>query len=580
MNRVVNFLVFEMTIKRKDILYTLLNVHLFNMIEEKQSSSPDEFSIIYNSTPITISKYKFALYSSKFRSIPNFQLSNSINVTGNAPISVFNEFIKAAQGESININDDTIFDLLTLCEEWETPTITQIITQYLKERADYNQICEKYTQLQNDNILSNELTDFLASNLNAVINLPSFQNYPLNTVVRILSSTNLVVDVHLLYKYIMEMFSKYGSTASVLTPYLDIRKLTFEEAKNFLNCPNLIPSCVNETLVPISIQLIQENHELQQKAEKTDQTLKLIMDRLENLEKKQSDLIVAPTIDESEFTEKIESLMKIIDLGNKRIEDLQNQIADQQKLFKEQLNELEKRAHKDVRKTNKIVNGLTRKTVGYDALFNEIKFEQANLKKGLTDITKKSSRIFNEMMMIKARQRKMKTTNIDFDGRSFNGIMKYLSDEANQNCHLAGEVEITGSTSDHNEPYQIIDMGWNDLFFTENKANQWIMFNFKERNVKVSHYTIKTHKYPNNFPHLKMWAIEGSNDGENWDELDRRAITVLNGANRFQTFPCKKKDGIYRFIRLKQTGTNAKGDFVLALTNFELFGQIYTPEEE
>jgi hypothetical protein len=79
---------------------------------------------------------------------------------------------------------------------------------------------------------------------------------------------------------------------------------------------------------------------------------------------------------------------------------------------------------------------------------------------------------------------------------------------------------------------------------------------------------------------LKAWAVEVSRDAKNWTELDKRTNTLLNGPSRFHTFPCAKPGQKCRYLRLRQTGTNARGDNVLALTNFELFGLLLMPEEE
>ena len=558
-------------------------------------NSKDAFTIYYNNSPVTILKHKFSLYSEKFRTLPEFVNSNSIKVTGNAPLPVFTDFIKGAQGMPIQITDANIYDLLAFCEEWRTPTFNQMILDRISSKPNFSEIIEHTKRMQTEFHDTPGLEEILAINLNAVLEMPSFQSLPLQTLCRIVNHPKAIADMHLLVKFVLEMLNKIGTDASVLAPAIDIRKLTNDEAKQFLNAPDLMPSCINDSLLPMSLQLFQENNEFKTKLEQTNKTLELVLQRLNRLETNpgivQQNQVNLPmptnsttqtaqtNVDNSEFATKIESLNNFIAVANNKIENLQNQFLDFQKQFQDQLAEIDKKAHKDVRKTNKIVNGLTRKSVAYDKSFIEMKNEQVNIRNRMTDISKQVSTVQNELIIMKTKPKVMKTIDLEFAGRSFNGIMKYLSDEAHQNCHLAGLVDITASTCDHNEPYQIVDMGWNDLFFTENKANQWIMIDFKNKMVKVTHYTIKTHKYPNNFPHLKIWVLEGSNGNDVWEEIDKRAITVLNGSNRFQTFPCKKKDGEFRYIRLKQTGTNAKGDFVLALTNFELFGDLLIPDE-
>lgn len=565
------------------------------MIRQEQHET---FTLIYNSTPISISKFRFALYSAKFREIPEFLTSDSLAITGSAPLAVFNEFIKGAQGDPIEIKDEYILDLLTLCEEWQTQTLKDIIVNVIKQKPDYNNICDRISRLQKESLPSSSLEEILANNLNTAINLPAFQNFPLEVVARILNNPDVVVDAHLLYKFIMAMFAKYGSEASILAPALDIRKLTAEEAQNFLSSPHLVKSFMNDSLVPMTIQIMNENQELHKRIDHTEDLIKTLFAKLGSLENKMSGeftpsyqsppppAYTPPPINSNidtgsnpELINRVINLERAADSNNQALNNLQSQFIAQQKAMKDQLDEIEKKAHRDVRKTNRIVNGLTRKAAGYDDFIKDYQIEQEKAKEGINEMTKLCKSLQNEMIDLKTKMKAIKTVDCQFRGRPFNGIFRHLSEEAKKNAHVAGIVDISASTSDHNEPYQIIDMGWDDLFFTENKPNQWIQFDFKQQSVKLDHYTIKTHKFPNNTPHLKHWVIEGSNDQEAWEEIDKRLISVLHGKNKFQTFPVKNSDGTYRYIRLREAGLNFKGNNVLALTNFELFGQIFMPQE-
>ena len=43
--------------------------------------------------------------------------------------------------------------------------------------------------------------------------------------------------------------------------------------------------------------------------------------------------------------------------------------------------------------------------------------------------------------------------------------------------------------------------------------------------VKLNGYSIQSNGNGQNSNHLKSWTIEGSNDGNNWKEIDRRFNT-------------------------------------------------------
>jgi hypothetical protein len=59
-------------------------------------------------------------------------------------------------------------------------------------------------------------------------------------------------------------------------------------------------------------------------------------------------------------------------------------------------------------------------------------------------------------------------------------------------------------------------------FKSEDELGQWICFDFKTLRIKPTHYTIQTYCGERKGHHLKSWAIEGSDDGVSWTEIDLR----------------------------------------------------------
>jgi hypothetical protein len=61
--------------------------------------------------------------------------------------------------------------------------------------------------------------------------------------------------------------------------------------------------------------------------------------------------------------------------------------------------------------------------------------------------------------------------------------------------------------------------------------NNWICYDFKERRIVPTHYTIRTNgDYGTGYSHLKSWLVETSADGKNWREVAREENnTQLNG---------------------------------------------------
>jgi hypothetical protein len=73
---------------------------------------------------------------------------------------------------------------------------------------------------------------------------------------------------------------------------------------------------------------------------------------------------------------------------------------------------------------------------------------------------------------------------------------------------------------------------------------------------------------------LKNWAVEGSDDGASWTEIDRRE----NNSDLDEPFTVKtfavSQTGSFRKIRLRQTGPNHEGNNTLELSAFKVFGAV------
>ena len=74
---------------------------------------------------------------------------------------------------------------------------------------------------------------------------------------------------------------------------------------------------------------------------------------------------------------------------------------------------------------------------------------------------------------------------------------------------------------------------------------------------------------------MMNWIIEGSNDRNNWIEIDRKENNHdLTGANFQQYFPISKTVCEFQYIRIKSIGKHSGGSETLIFSYFELFGEI------
>jgi hypothetical protein len=104
--------------------------------------------------------------------------------------------------------------------------------------------------------------------------------------------------------------------------------------------------------------------------------------------------------------------------------------------------------------------------------------------------------------------------------------------------------------------------------------NNWICYDFKERRIMPTHYTIRTNDDSPGWAHLKSWLVETSMDGENWREVAREEDNKqLNGKRFTATFPVAGS-GECRFIRLVNIGRNHFDEDSILISAWEIFGNL------
>ena len=77
--------------------------------------------------------------------------------------------------------------------------------------------------------------------------------------------------------------------------------------------------------------------------------------------------------------------------------------------------------------------------------------------------------------------------------------------------------------------------------------------------------------------HLLQWAIQGSNNGSSWEELDRRNTEDVNGNYITKKYDCQsRRDKSFCYLRLLQAGKNRDGKDDLVLSGIEFLRTLRT----
>lgn len=560
-----------------------------------QPPQVDDFTFIYNDHEAHVSKYQFALYSMKFRRIPEFYVTNSLEIRDKPSFEVFCQFLRAAQGIEINITVDNALDILHFCEIWEVETVANEVKKLMNSTAELNKAIQKIVNSKKKDSFSN-LEDIISNNIDSALQINSLTKLPIQTLIRIVNNPKCVIKKpHKYYQFVKQMLNKVGSEASLLASKVDISHLSSDEALEFVQHPNLIKSFLADSLAETVVLLLQENSKFIKQVFDSQTQLKQLAERLDSLEHSaafdqtnNSDVL-------KQLNKKISALeAKVTSKGidgqnpnevsekiNAALAKMETITSDAKIQMNQKYEEVEQKAHKDLRKTNKIVNNLTKKSSVFETSLTSLKADNKEIQNSMTTILRKI--LESEEAITKGGIESSsgglpvppKQLVAQFNGQPFYGIFGKLREMSKDDVYLKSQVKITASTCDKNEPFQIVDSHWNDLFFTEDKVNSWIMFDFKNKRVNITNYTLKTHKYASGTCHIKAWIIEGSNGHNQWTEIDRRFTPMLNGPNKSQTFPATNTNDMFQFIRLRQIGLNCRNDNILAITNVELFGTIY-----
>ncbi|OHT11163.1 hypothetical protein TRFO_01064 [Tritrichomonas foetus] len=75
------------------------------------------------------------------------------------------------------------------------------------------------------------------------------------------------------------------------------------------------------------------------------------------------------------------------------------------------------------------------------------------------------------------------------------------------------------------------------------------------------------------YSHLKSWVLEASNDGDNWEEVDRQInIQSLNGLKYHDAFDITSlPDKFVQFIRLQHIDQNHSAGHHLIFNSIEFY---------
>ena len=176
------------------------------------------------------------------------------------------------------------------------------------------------------------------------------------------------------------------------------------------------------------------------------------------------------------------------------------------------------------------------------------------------------------------------------DNNKFKGIISYIKgstkdkiDGNNDHLRLKGSgtnVDFPLSNLLLYEDENIMKgyVNWSNGVFTEKAA--FIEFDFVNKKINMTSYTIRTIYNAINTYHPKTWKMIGSNDYKDWEMIDMKQDNdELNGPSKCSHFECTNPGQYYRYIRYVQidnwrSSYQESYKYYIGLSAIEFFGSI------
>jgi len=527
-----------------------------------------DFCLKYGEKDILISKFRLAMYSKRFRESKEFDNCERMVVMDFYQPGVFESFIEAAQGNKFEINNENALDFMKLSNIWDVESISAICSDYIKKNIGMESLIGEISNNSENwvNVVKS-LEDTIVDNINMAIRVSSFINVPLDVLKSIFISPKLrIQDHHSLCTFLLKVIDIHGKEASQLFNVLDLCQLTSQEAIQVLQNPLIEKRYLAESACLISLALLKETDILKS-------NLDQIKKRIDNIEEYRFEeefqridntfVDIRKRIDDN--IPKADSISQInTELIEKNLESKLSVIAEG---VATKINELSNRIKKNDKTVSISIKDSIQKINAIEDSLDPIKSETFDMGRMIRSINERQKVL--ERSLSKEMSLPPESINIPFGGHSFDGIFAYFIKENEEKS-----IIVTSSSAERGHPSLVIAKNPKDYFLSENKPNQWICFDFTIYTVLIMNYSLRTLSNVNNSPNPKSWVIEASNNGNEWTKIDKRITSLLNGPDKYQTFPVTCVEGNFRYVRFRQTDLNFKGDNRLGLSAIEIFGLV------
>jgi hypothetical protein len=527
-------------------------------------------------------------------------------------IEAFREFVRGCQFEEYEIKAETVFDIELLCERWEVDSIHCEVRQFITNSSNLRsllipsiifKIRHNLESSSYEEIVSNELEYFIEDS--SIFEVP-FSHFH-RMIDKVVSKSDSPEEY---FEILMKSLSHYGGIASMLFRSLDISKLTSSQIATLLEHEEFEWNFLGCNQSKIAMGVINSNSRLEAKLFHHHELIESLISRLsflENIVKDQEIVVSGLSNDHRDFTNRLERLEKRIESIEKvqtemRIEMTKsieaNSVETERHLIKcQQIETQQSKIEKEMKEGNERNELLVSEIALVKKKSADVEEEQLKQMKEMKALKEMKDEVMgkidrersgfvtqseltslrNEMTEMQRFVVKQFVRNFPFSNSDpMKGIVGFLTGECGGNVHDTGIVTaIASGILNNNQSYHpefIADLETDTRFCSPNSSNSWVGYDFKERRILPTHYSMRSANCPKGWHHPRSWVIEISANGTDWRVVDEQNnIDTLNGPR--QLFQNEISGSSFtRFIRVRMTGKDSAGRDYLTFSAFEVFG--------
>jgi len=380
-------------------------------------------------------------------------------------------------------------------------------------------------QDQNDNIDLSKYEQSITQKIDTYLNNPSFCLVSLPSLCRIFAHSNQTFSLSSLEQFLIGCMKHHGTGAKILLNNIKYQK----------------PSDLSELNRFLQIMSIEDINDIY---DNTNHALSSF---------------------QREFSSMRDEIKRLSESNQQIVSEMNTRLKEQENINRELKSEINSAKSTNGELNNKIQEKDSK--LAENARLIQVKDATINEKN-------KQIQAQDEIINEKTNQIRELKGEFPFKSDMFSGIFDGLSKKLGRNLADYSDVDVTASSIyNGNGPKNVLK---NDGSFwhSQNLPNSWIQFDFKERKVSITSYSM------NDYNRVKSWKVEGSTDGSTFEIIDNKVDTTdfqnsnhqFNDPSAQKNFPVQPNNKYYRYIRITSTSKNWYNSDYFELYRVEFFG--------